>query len=339
MTNPKYRFWLEDKQYMVYSVSFTVSFVDMDTMEARYMGKGTNYIPKSGIKMDYTGFNDVNGKPIYFGDIVSKTNGWSEDISLISLFDGEAFLNRIYDGAFPLDKFVECYVVGNKYEDNLLFEKYLNIKAEKLKGVTNKDQVKEYKLELNEPSVYIRKRGEKFFTTNEYTHDNSTLYLVFNNGNRYKINKVNDELAEEAVDTMEKILLTESSEESISEYGLSNILHQICHGYHNLVSKYIKESYRQDMIIVDSVWHTIMFNWHDGETILTVAFEPYIGEVLKRYKDGLAIMKCEIKCFDKSLDKQIYLDNKGIAEAIETINSVLEKYEEEKGKGVSVWRV
>lgn len=52
MTNPKYRFWLEYKQYMVYSDSFTVCFVDMDTMETKEMGKGTGYIPKSGIKMD-----------------------------------------------------------------------------------------------------------------------------------------------------------------------------------------------------------------------------------------------------------------------------------------------
>ena len=331
MSNSSYRFWLEDKQLMVYSDSFTVSFVDMDTMEARYMGKGTNYIPKSGIKMDYTGVNDSNGKPIYFGDIVSGTNEWSEDVSLISSFDGEAFLNRIYDGAWPLDEFVKCYVVGNKYEDGLLFEKYLNMKIEKLKGVTNKDQIEEYKLALNEPSVYIRKRGEKFFTTNEFEHGNSTLYLIFKNNNSYKINNVNDELAEEAVDTMEKILLLESSEEPITEYGLSNILYQLCHGYYNLISKYIKEEYRQDMIILEDAWYKIMFDRDDGENILTVQFKPYYGEVLKRYKDGLAIMECEIKCFDKSCDKKIYLDNKGIAEAIETINSILDAYKEKGG--------
>lgn len=331
MTNSSYRFWLEDKQLMMYSDSFTVSFVDMDTMEARYIGKGTNYIPKSGIKMDYTGFNDVNGKPIYFGDIVSKTNKWSEDISLISSFGGEAFLNRIYDGSFPLDKFVECYVVGNKYEDNLLFEKYLNMKVEKLKGTTNKDQIEEYKLALNEPSVYTRKRGEPFFTTKEYEQDNSTLYLIFKNNNSYKINKVNDEIAEEAVDTMEKILLLESGEEPITEYGLSNILYQLCHGYHNLVSKYIKEEYRQDMIVLEDAWYKIMFDGDNGENILTAQFKPYYGEVLKRYKDGLAIMECEITSFDERHNKRIYLDNKGIAEAIETINSILDAYKEKGG--------
>lgn len=329
MTNSSYRFWLEDKQYMVYSDSFTVSFVDMGTMEALYVGKGTNYIPKSGIKMDYTGFNDVNGKPIYFGDIVSKTNGWSEDISLISSFGGEAFLNRIYDGAFPLDKFVECYVVGNKYEDNLLFEKYLNMKVEKLKGTTNKDQIEEYSLAV-EPTTYTRQRGNTYFKQDD-SGDNATLSLVFKNNNRYKIGKVNYDVAEESADMMEKILLLEDGKENITEYGLANILYQICNGYYNLIEKHIKEEYKDYIIVHDNRWHTMMFDDKDNNTILQAEFTPYFGEVFKRYKDGLAIMECEIKCFDKSRDKKIYLDNKGIAEAIETINSILDAYKEKGG--------
>ena len=329
MTNSSYRFWLEDKQYMVYSDSFTVSFVDMDTMEARYIGKGTNYIPKSGIKMDYTGFNDVNGKPIYFGDIVSKTNGWSEDISLISSFGGEAFLNRIYDGAFPLDKFVKCYVVGNKYEDNLLFEKYLNIKAEKLKGVTNKYQVEEYSLAV-EPTTYTRQRGYTYFKP-EDSGDNATLSLVFKNNNRYKIGKVNYDVAEESADMMEKILLLEDGNENISEYGLANILYQICNGYYNLIEKHIKEEYKDYIIVLNNVWYTLMFDDKDNNTILKAKFTPYSGEVFKRYKDGLAIMECKIEGFDESQNKTIYLDNKGIAETIETINSILGAYKEKGG--------
>ena len=329
MTNSSYRFWLEDKQYMVYSDSFTVSFVDMDTMEARYINKGTNYIPKSGIKMDYTGFNDVNGKPIYFGDIVSKTNGWSEDISLISSFGGEAFLNRIYDGAFPLDKFVECYVVGNKYEDNLLFEKYLNMKVEKLKGTTNKYQVKEYSLAV-EPTTYTRQRGYTYFKP-EDSEDNATLSLVFKNNNRYKIGKVNYDVAEESADMMEKILMLENDEETISEYGLSNILYQICNGYYNLIEKHIKEEYTDYIIVLNNVWYTLMFDDKDNNTILKAKFTPYSGEVFKRYKDGLAIMECKIEGFDESQNKTIYLDNKGIAEAIETINSILDAYKEKGG--------
>lgn len=329
MANSSYRFWLEDKQYMVYSDSFTVSFVDMDTMEARYIGKGTNYIPKSGIKMDYTGFNDVNGKPIYFGDIVSKTNGWSEDISLISSFGGEAFLNRIYDGAFPLDKFVECYVVGNKYEDNLLFEKYLNMKVEKLKGTTNKDQVEEYSLAV-EPTTYTRQRGNTYFKQDD-SGDNATLSLVFKNNNRYKIGKVNYDVAEESADMMEKILLLEDGKENISEYGLANILYQICNGYYNLIEKYIKEEYKECIIVSDNRWYTMMFDDKDNNTILKADFTPYFGEVFKRYKDGLAIMECKITGFDESQNKTIYLDNKGIAEAIETINSILDAYKEKGG--------
>lgn len=329
MTNSSYRFWLEDKQLMMYSDSFTVAFVDMDTMEARYIGKGTNYIPKSGIKMDYTGFNDVNGKPIYFGDIVSKTNKWSEDISLISLFDGEAFLNRIYDGAFPLDKFVECYVVGNKYEDNLLFEKYLNMKVEKLKGTTNKYQVKEYSLAV-EPTTYTRQRGYTYFKP-EDSEDNATLSLVFKNNNRYKIGKVNYDVAEESADMMEKILMLENDEETISEYGLSNILYQICNGYYNLIEKHIKEEYKDYIIVLNNVWYTLMFDDKDNNTILKAKFTPYSGEVFKRYKDGLAIMECKIEGFDESQNKTIYLDNKGIAEAIETINSILDAYKEKGG--------
>lgn len=329
MTNSSYRFWLEDKQLMMYSDSFTVSFVDMDTMEARYIGKGTNYIPKSGIKMDYTGFNDVNGKPIYFGDIVSKTNEWSEDISLISSFGGEAFLNRIYDGAFPLDKFVECYVVGNKYEDNLLFEKYLNMKVEKLKGATNKYQVKEYSLAV-EPTTYTRQRGYTYFKP-EDSEDNATLSLVFKNNNRYKIGKVNYDVAEESADMMEKILMLENDEETISEYGLSNILYQICNGYYNLIEKHIKEEYKDYIIVLNNVWYTLMFDDKDNNTILKAKFTPYSGEVFKRYKDGLAIMECKIESFDESQNKTIYLDNKGIAEAIENINSILDAYKEKGG--------
>lgn len=329
MANSSYRFWLEDKQYMVYSDSFTVSFVDMDTMEARYMGKGTNYIPKSGIKMDYTGFNDVNGKPIYFGDIVSKINGWSEDISLISSFGGEAFLNRIYDSAFPLDKFVECYVIGNKYEDNLLFEKYLNMKVEKLKGTTNKDQVEEYSLAV-EPTTYIRQRGYTYFKP-EDSEDNATLSLVFKNNNRYKIGKVNYDVAEESADMMEKILMLENDEETISEYGLSNILYQICNGYYNLIEKHIKEEYKDYIIVTDNPCYVLMFDDKDNNTILKAEFTPYFGEVFKRYKGGLAIMECKIEGFDESQNKTIYLDNKGIAEAIETINAILDEYKDKGG--------
>ena len=329
MTNPKYRFWLEDKQYMVYSDSFTVCFVDMDTMETKETGKGTGYIPKSGIKMDYTGLNDANGKPIYFGDIVSKINSWSEDVSLVSSFDGEAFLNRICDGAFPLDKFVECYVVGNKYEDNLLFEKYLNMKVEKLKGTTNKYQVKEYSLAV-EPTTYTRQRGYTYFKP-EDSEDNATLSLVFKNNNRYKIGKVNYDVAEESADMMEKILMLENDEETISEYGLSNILYQICNGYYNLIEKYIKEEYKDYIIVLNNVWYTLMFDDKDNNTILKAKFTPYSGEVFKRYKDGLAIMECKIEGFDESQNKTIYLDNKGIAEAIKTINSILDEYKEKGG--------
>lgn len=329
MTNQKYRFWLEDKQYMVYSDSFTVCFVDMDTMETKEMGKGTGYIPKSGIKMDYTGLNDANGKPIYFGDIVSKTNSWSEDVSLVSSFDGEAFLNRICDGAFPLNEFVKCYVVGNKYEDGLLFEKYLNIKVEKLKGVTNKDQVEEYSLAV-EPTTYTRERGNTYFKPND-SGDNATLYLVFKNNRKYTIGKVNYDVAEESADMMEKILFLESNKESISEYGLSTILYQICKGYYNLVEKYIKEEYKDYIIVTDNPCYTLMFDDKDNNTILKAEFTPYFGEVFKRYKDGLAIMECKIEGFDESQNKTIYLDNKGIAEAIETINSILDAYKEKGG--------
>lgn len=329
MTNPKYRFWLEDKQYMVYSDSFTVCFVDMDTMETKEMGKGTGYIPKSGIKMDYTGLNDANGKPIYFGDIVSKTNSWSEDVSLVSSFDGEAFLNRICDGAFPLNEFVKCYVVGNKYEDGLLFEKYLNIKAEKLKGITNKDQVEEYSLAVA-PTTYTRQRGNTYFKQDD-SGDNATLSLVFKNNNRYKIGKVNYDVAEESADMMEKILLLEDGKENISEYGLANILYQICNGYYNLIEKYIKEEYKDYIIVTDNPCYTLMFDDKDNNTILKAEFTPYFGEVFKRYKNGLSIMECKIEGFDESQNKTIYLDNKGIAEAIETINSILDAYKEKGG--------
>ena len=329
MTNSSYRFWLEDKQYMVYSDSFTVCFVDMDTMETKEMGKGTGYIPKSGIKMDYTGLNDANGKPIYFGDIVSKTNSWSEDVSLVSSFDGEAFLNRICDGAFPINEFVKCYVVGNKYEDGLLFEKYLNIKAEKLKGVTNKDQVEEYSLTV-EPTTYTRHRGNTYFKQDD-SGDNATLSLVFKNNNRYKIGKVNYDVAEESADMMEKILLLEDGKENISEYGLANILYQICNGYYNLIEKYIKEEYKDYIIVTDNPCYTLMFDDKDNNTILKAEFTPYFREVFKRYKGGLAIMECKIIGFDESQNKTIYLDNKGIAEAIETINSILDAYKEKGG--------
>lgn len=329
MTNPKYRFWLEDKQYMVYSDSFTVCFVDMNTMEMKEMGKGTGYIPKSGIKMDYTGLNDANGKPIYFGDIVSKTNSWSEDVSLVSSFDGEAFLNRIYDGAFPLNEFVKCYVVGNKYEDGLLFEKYLNIKAEKLKGVTNKDQVEEYSLAV-EPTTYTRQRRNTYFKQDD-SGDNATLSLVFKNNNRYKIGKVNYDVAEESADMMEKILLLEDEKENISEYGLANILYQICNGYYNLIEKHIKGEYKDYIIVTDNPCYTLMFDDKDNNTILKAEFTPYFGEVFKRYKGGLAIMECKIDGFDESQNKTIYLDNKGIAESIETINSILDEYKEKGG--------
>lgn len=325
----KYRFWLEDKQYMVYSDSFTVCFVDMDTMETKEMGKGSGYIPKSGIKMDYTGFNDANGKPIYFGDIVSKTNSWSEDVSLVSSFDGEAFLNRICDGVFPINEFVKCYVVGNKYEDGLLFEKYLNIKAEKLKGVTNKDQVEEYSLAV-EPTTYTRQRGNTYFKQDD-SGENVTLSLVFKNNNRYKIGKVNYDVAEESADMMEKILLLEDGKENISEYGLANILYQICNGYYNLIEKHIKGEYKDYIIVLNNVWYTLMFDDKDNNTILKAKFTPYSGEVFKRYKDGLAIMECKIEGFDESQNKTIYLDNKGIAEAIETINSILDEYKEKGG--------
>lgn len=329
MTNSSYRFWLEDKQYMVYSDSFTVCFVDMDTMETKEMGKGTGYIPKSGIKMDYTGVNDANGKHIYFGDIVSKTNSWSEDVSLVSSFDGEAFLNRICDGAFQLNEFVKCYVVGNKYEDGLLFEKYLNIKAEKLKGVTNKDQVEEYSLSV-EPTTYTRQRGNTYFRQDD-SGDNATLSLVFKNNNRYKIGKVNCDVAEESADMMEKILLLEDGKENISEYGLANILYQICNGYYNLIEKYIKEEYKDYIIVTDNPCYTLMFDDKDNNTILKAEFTPYFGEVFKRYKGGLAIMECKIEGFDESQNKTIYLDNKGIAEAIETINSILDEYKKKGG--------
>lgn len=325
----KYRFWLEDKQYMVYSDSFTVCFVDMDTMETKEMGKGTGYIPKSGIKMDYTGFNDANGKPIYFGDIVSKTNSWSEDVSLVSSFDGEAFLNRICDGVFPLNEFVKCYIVGNKYEDGLLFEKYLNIKAEKLKGVTNKDQVEEYRLAV-EPTTYTRQSGNTYFKQDD-SGENATLSLVFKNNNRYKIGKVNYDVAEESADMMEKILLLEDGKENISEYGLANILYQICNGYYNLIEKHIKGEYKDYIIVTDNPCYTLMFDDKDNNTILKAEFTPYFGEVFKRYKGGLAIMECKIEGFDESQNKAIYLDNKGIAEAIETINSILDAYKEKGG--------
>lgn len=329
MTNSSYRFWLEDKQYMVYSDSFTVCFVDMDTMETKEMGKGTGYIPKSSIKMDYTGLNDANGKPIYFGDIVSKTNSWSEDVSLVSSFDGEAFLNRIFDGAFPLNEFVKCYVVGNKYEDGLLFEKYLNIKAEKLKGVTNKDQVEEYSLAV-EPTTYTRQRGNTYFKQDD-SGENATLSLVFKNNNRYKIGKVNYDVAEESADMMEKILLLEDGKENISEYGLANILYQICNGYYNLIEKHIKGEYKDYIIVTDNPCYTLMFDDKDNNTILKAEFTPYFGEVFKRYKGGLAIMECKIEGFDESQNKTIYLDNKGIAEAIETINSILDTHKEKGG--------
>lgn len=329
MINSSYRFWLEDKRYMVYSDSFTVCFVDMDTMETKEIGKGTGYIPKSGIKMDYTGFNDANGKPIYFGDIVSKTNSWSEDVSLVSSFDGEAFLNRICDGVFPLNEFVKCYVVGNKYEDGLLFEKYLNIKAEKLKGVTNKDQVEEYSLAV-EPTTYTRQRGNTYFKQDD-SGDNATLSLVFKNNNRYKIGKVNYDVAEESADMLEKILLLEDEKENISEYGLANILYQICNGYYNLIEKHIKGEYKDYIIVTDNPCYTLMFDDKDNNTILKAEFTPYFGEVFKRYKGGLAIMECKINGFDESQNKTIYLDNKGIAEAIETINSILDAYKEKGG--------
>ena len=314
---------------MVYSDSFTVCFVDMDTMETKETGKGTGYIPKSGIKMDYTGLNDANGKPIYFGDIVSKTNSWSEDVSLVSSFDGEAFLNRICDGAFPLNEFVKCYVVGNKYEDGLLFEKYLNIKAEKLKGVTNKDQVEEYSLAV-EPTTYTRQRGNTYFKQDD-SGENATLSLVFKNNNRYKIGKVNYDVAEESADMMEKILLLEDGKENISEHGLANILYQICNGYYNLIENHIKGEYKDYIIVTDNPCYTLMFDDKDNNTILKAEFTPYFGEVFKRYKSGLAIMECKIEGFDESQNKTIYLDNKGIAEAIETINSILDAYKEKGG--------
>ena len=83
--------------------------------------------------------------------------------------------------------------------------------------------------------------------------------------------------------------------------------------------------------MTDNPCYTLMFDDKDNNTILKAEFTPYFGEVFKRYKDGLAIMECKIEGFDESQNKTIYLDNKGIAEAIETINAILDEYKEKGG--------
>lgn len=324
----KYRYWLEDEQFMEYNNSFTVSLVDKETNEIIDSWQNENFIHK-GIAMDYTGLNDANGKPVYVGDIISKKNVWSEDIYVVSSVDGKACLTCIYDPVSTPRNFLELYVLGNIYEDNLLLCKYLDIKAQKLKGPTNKDQVDEYILSMK-PTTYTRERGNTYFKPDD-SGDNATLYLSFKNNRKYTIGKVNYDVAEESADMMEKILFLESNKESISEYGLSTILYQICKGYYNLVEKYIKEEYKDYIIVTDNPCYTLMFDDKDNNTILKAEFTPYFGEVFKRYKDGLAIMECKIEGFDESQNKTIYLDNKGIVEAIETINSILDEYKEKGG--------
>lgn len=324
----KYRYWLEDEQVMQYNNTFTVSLVDKETNEVIDSFQGENFI-HNGIAMDYTGLNDANGKPVYVGDIISKKKEWSEDIYMVSVCKGHYLLNSL-DGITLLpENLSEFYVLGNGYEDNLLLCKYLDIKAQKLKGYTNKYQVKEYSLAV-EPMTYTRQRGNTYFKSNNFD-DNATLYLVFASNRRYRIGKVNYDVAEESADILEKILLFENDKETISEYGLSNILYQICNGYYNLIEKYIKEEYKDYIIVTDEPCYTMMFDDKDNNTILKAEFTPYFGEVFKRYKDGLAIMKCNIVRFDESYDKTIYLDNKGIAEAIETINRILDAYKEKGG--------
>lgn len=329
MTQVKSRFWLKDKQIMIYHDSFTVSVMNIETGEVQDWGRGTNYTPKDSIKMEYAGFNDSDGRPVYVGDIVSKKKEWSEDIYVVSSVDGEACLTCIYDPVSTPRKFLGLYVLGNIYEDNLLLCKYLDIKAQKLKGSTNKDQVDEYILSVK-PTTYTRERGNTYFKPDD-SGDNATLYLVFKNNRKYTIGKVNYDVAEESADMMEKILFLESNEESISEYGLSTILYQLCNGYYNLIEKHIKEEYKDSIIVTDSTWYTLMFDDKDNNTILKATFTPYFGEVFKRYKNGLAIMECKIESFNESQNKTIYLDNKGIAEAIETINSILDEYKEKGG--------
>ena len=329
MTQIKSRFWLKDKQLMIYYDSFTVSVMNIETGEVQDWGRGTNYTPKDSIKMEYAGFNDSDGRPVYVGDIVSKSKEWSEDIYVVSSVNGEACLTCIYDPVTTPSKLVGFYILGNIYEDNLLLCKYLDIKAQKLKGSTDKSQVDKYILSVK-PTTYTRERGNTYFKPDD-SGDNATLYLVFKNNRRYTIGKVNYDIAEESADMMEKILFLESNKEYISEYGLSNILYQICNGYYNLIEKHIKEEYKDYIIVTDNPCYTMMFDDKDNNTILKAEFTPYFGEVFKRYKDGLAIMKCNIVRFDESYDKTIYLDNKGIAEAIETINSILDAYKEKGG--------
>ena len=314
---------------MIYHDSFTVSVMNIENGEVQDWGRGTNYTPKDSIKMEYTGFNDSDGRPVYVGDIVSKSKEWSEDIYVVSSVNGEACLTCIYGPVSTPRKFLELYVLGNIYEDNLLLCKYLDIKAQKLKGSTNKDQVYEYILSVK-PTTYTRERGNTYFKPDD-SGDNATLYLAFKNNRRYTIGKVNYDVAEESADMLEKILFLESNKESISEYSLCTILYQICNGYYNLIEKHIKEEYKDCIIVSDNQWYTLMFDDKDNNTILKAEFTPYFGEVFKRYKDGLAIMECKIEGFDESQNKTIYLDNKGIAEAIETINSILDAYKEKGG--------
>ena len=329
MTNvSKYRYWLEDEQVMEYNNSFTVSLVDKETNEIIDSFQGENFIHK-GIAMDYTGLNDADGKPVYVGDIISKKKEWSEDIYMVSVCSEQYLLNSLDGIELIPESLSEFYVLGNGYEDNLLIGKYLDMKAQKTKGYTSKYQVKEYSLAVD-PTTYTRKRGYTYFKPND-SRDNATLYLVFASNRRYRIGKVNYDVAEESADMMEKILLLENDTETISEYGLANILEQICNGYYNLIEKHIKEEYKDSIIVLNNVWYTLMFDDKDNNTILKAKFTPYSGEVFKRYKDGLAIMECKIKGFDESQNKTIYLDNKGIAEAIETINSILDAYKEKGG--------
>jgi len=120
MIPAKFRVWDKDSEKMIYGVGIDPSGIPYSIPEGAEDYTQFDYY-LNGIKMQFTGLKDRNGKEIYEGDIIDTNGGrgeviWNEELAawgVKQMVSDHTWIDRLCD-------WTDEEVIGNIYENQEL---------------------------------------------------------------------------------------------------------------------------------------------------------------------------------------------------------------------------